>query len=386
MSKTPSSDVVIIGGGVIGLAIARELTLRGVRDVTVIERDNFGAEASWAAGGMLAPQAEADAADEFFTLAVASRELYPDLAATLRDETGIDIGLDRSGTIYLGFLEREEDELNQRYRWQRYAGLRVERLALTDLRALEPQVSLRVRAALRFPDDVQVENRLLVNALIRANELAGVRLLANTEVLSVNISGSRATGVTIPIGELNAGSVVVAGGAWSSLLPFSDGRSAPVAIEPVRGQMLCFDTGRGLTRQVIYSPRGYLVPRADGRLLVGSTTEQAGFEKNVTAGGLNSITAHGTEIAPGLAALPLVDHWAGLRPRSVDGLPVIGAVANLNNLFYATGHYRNGILLAPVTGAALSDEIVTGIPSPLMRSFSPNRFIVRPASAVRAHG
>lgn len=378
--------MIIIGGGVIGLALARELASRGMSGVTVLERGEFGAEASWAAGGMLAPQAEADAADDFFRLAVASRELYPELAAGLLEETGIDVELERSGTLYLAFSEPEAIELERRFRWQSEAGLRVERLSLTELRELEPKLSAKVRAALYFPDDVQVDNRLLVQALIRSNQGLGVKLLPHTEVLSVNISGSRVTGISTASTELNGGAIVVAGGSWSSLVPFSDGRKAPVAIEPVRGQILCFDSGGGTLRHVVYSPRGYLVPRRDGRLLAGSTTEYCGFEKVVTAGGLNAITMHATEIVPAAASLALVDHWAGLRPRAVDGLPVIGPVEQLNRLFYATGHYRNGILLAPVTGAALADEIVTGQATPLMAPFSPKRFNPRNSGAHRAHG
>lgn len=378
--------MIIIGGGVIGLALARELALRGARGVMVLERGEFGAEASWAAGGMLAPQAEADGADDFFRLAVASRDLYPAWAATLLEETGIDVQLDRSGTLYLAFSEEEESDLERRFRWQSEAGLRVERLSLTELHDLEPTLSAKVRAALYFPDDVQVDNRLLVQALIQSNQGLGVRLLPRTEVLSINISGSRVTGISTATDELNAGAVVVAGGSWSSLLPFSDGRKAPVAIEPVRGQILCFDSGRGALRHVVYSPRGYLVPRRDGRLLAGSTTEHCGFEKIVTAGGLNAITTHATEIVPVAASLALLDHWAGLRPRAVDGLPVVGPVEQLNHLFYATGHYRNGILLAPVTGAALAEEIVTGRATPLMAPFNPKRFNPRSSGAHRAHG
>jgi glycine oxidase len=351
-----------------------------------LERGDFGAEASWAAGGMLAPQAEADGADDFFRLAVASRDLYPALAETLRDETGIDVALERSGTLYLAFTEPEELDLERRFRWQRDAGLRVSRVALAELRALEPKLSPRVRAALHFPDDVQVENRLLVQALVRSNERRGITLRAHTEALSLNITGSRVTGVSTATEELKAGAVVVAGGSWSSLVPFSDGRKAPIAIEPVRGQILCFDSGPRFLRHVVYSPRGYLVPRRDGRLLAGSTTEHCGFERVVTAGGLSAITTHATEIMPASSSLPLVDHWAGLRPRAADGLPVVGQLEHLNRLFYATGHYRNGILLAPITGAALAEEIVTGKPIPLMAPFGPQRFINRTSDARRAHG
>src|SRR5687767_10873319 len=170
------SDAVIVGGGVIGLSVARELALRGLRNVAVIERGEFGKEASWAAGGILAPQVEADRADDFFELASASRDLYPAFARTLQDETGIDVQLEQTGTLYVGFTEDDEHEMRRRFDWQTRAGLRVEWLSSEDARRLEPNLSPQVRCALRFPDDWQVENRSLTEALVRANETLGVRL------------------------------------------------------------------------------------------------------------------------------------------------------------------------------------------------------------------
>jgi len=162
----------------------------------------------------------------------------------------------------------------------------------------------------------------------------------------------------------------VAAGTWSSAIQLGP---AP-RIEPVRGQMICLDAKPQLTRHVLYSPRGYLVPRRDGRLLAGSTSEHAGFSKQVTAGGISHILANANEISPAIASLPILDTWAGLRPRAADGLPVLGPCDEINGLFYATGHYRNGILLAPVTGELIAEAVVTGLVSPLLAAFSPNRF------------
>jgi glycine oxidase len=358
------ADVVIVGGGVVGLALARVLALRGLQ-ITLVERGTTGAEASWAAGGMLAPQAEADAADPFFALACASRDAYPAFAAGLFNATGIDIELDRTGTLYLAFDETEAAEIRCRYDWQTGAGLAVEFLTGAEARALEPALSARVCAALRFPLDGQVENRRLLAALRRAADVHGVRVLEHTEVTAIRVAGTRACGVETAQGFISADAVVVACGAWSSLLSveYAPTRAAHDVImprvEPVRGQMLCFDARPPIVQHVVYGPRGYLVPRRDGRLLAGSTSEHAGFAKAVTAAGLHAITEHALELAPAVGALPLIDSWAGLRPHGVNDWPLLGVSPEVPNLYFATGHYRNGILLAPRTADLLAELIIT---------------------------
>jgi glycine oxidase len=363
-------DVVIIGGGVIGLTIARALAQRGVRDVCLVERSSLGAEASFAAGGILAPQAEANARDEFFELACRSRELYPEFAAALNEESGIDVELDPTGTLYVAFTEGDLEEIEKRYEWQAKAGLAVEKLAPEQARELEPCIAESVRGALRFPDDVQVENRRLLNALVNSIDKLGISLATETNVESLTVERGHVTGVQTSRGVINSPTVIVAAGTWSSTIEHSQ----TPKIEPVRGQMICFDAKPALARHVIYSPRGYLVPRRDGRLLAGSTSENAGFTKQVTAGGINHIINNALEISPRVSTLPIVDTWSGLRPRAADGLPVLGPCDEIDGLFYATGHYRNGILLAPVTGELISEAVVTGLVSPLLAAFSPNRF------------
>jgi glycine oxidase len=368
------ADTIVVGGGVVGLALARALRLRGAANVTLIERARLGSEASHAAAGMLAPQAEADGADHFFELACAGRDLYPGVADQLREETGVDIELERTGTLYLALTEEDEEEIEHRYRWQTRAGLAVERLSADEARRREPCISPEVRKALYFPQDVQVENRRLLAALSSAVEKLGVRLLTKTPVNSLIIERGRVQGVKTTRGKVYAPVVIVAAGAWTSFLASTDKGAPDFSIEPVRGQMLCFKTRQRLSRHVIYSPRGYIVPRLDGRLLAGSTTERAGFEKLVTDEGVYSITSHAREIAPVLGSLPLVDSWAGLRPRASDDWPIVGACSEVDGLFYATAHYRNGILLAPLTGELLAEQIMTGQASPLLNAFSPDRF------------
>lgn len=386
-----SADVVVVGGGVIGLSVSRELGRRGAR-VILIERGDLGAESSWAAAGMLAPQVEANSADAFFALASASRDLYPNFARELYEESGVCIELDLTGTLYLAFTAADEEECERRLRWQRRAGLQVERLTASEVRTLEPQVSARVSSALRFPLDGQVENRRLTSALAKACENFGVRLITQTEVTSIKVEQGRGVvAVETSRGETRASTaVVVACGAWSSLLPRREvsavqphhiGSDATVPrIEPVRGQMLCFAPAPAaaaapLVRHVVYSPRGYIVPRRDGRLLAGTTTEHAGFDKSLTDEGRQAITTYAREIAPAVAGLTLADAWAGLRPHGADDWPVVGACNEVPNLFYATGHYRNGILLAPLTGALVAGMILQrGEVPDLLKPFTLERF------------
>jgi glycine oxidase len=361
-------DVVIVGGGVIGLSVARELAHRGEHHITLIERGEPGTEASWAAGGILGPQAEANSTDQFFRLASASRDLYPEFAAALAEETGIDVELDRTGTLYLGFTEADEQEMRRRFEWQTRAGLNVERLSRSEAMGLEPNISPKVRCALRFPNDYQVENRRLIRALIAANQKLGVNLLTNCAAIEVKREQQKVIGVETSTGFVRAPIAILAAGAWTTQI-----QPAQVEVEPVRGQMLCFNAAQ-FARHVIYSPRGYLVPRRDGRLLAGSTSEQAGFEKRVTEDGVAAIKQMAFEIAPVLAGRALIDSWAGLRPHAGDNLPVIGEDEEIRGLFYATGHYRNGILLAPITATLVAD-LITGRPDPPeLAAFSPARF------------
>jgi glycine oxidase len=389
-SEDRGADVAVVGGGVAGLAAARELGRRGL-SVVVLDGGARAACASNAAAGMLAPQAEADRADELFDLLCASRDMYTDFAASLREESGVDIELDRTGTLYLAFNEEDERETNARYEWQTRAGLEVERLTAEEARALEPQVSTRVRAALRFPRDWQVENRRLVRALRASAESFGARILGGVEARGVYVSrDNRAEGVATTDGVVYAGAVVFAAGAWTSSLrklfaatQSSEAEETTLAddprVEPVRGQMLCFRQpmdSEPFARHVVYSPRGYVVPRRDGRLLAGSTTERAGFDASVTAEGVRAIKANACEIAPAVASLALEDSWAGLRPRASDGLPFIGESADVKNLFYATGYYRNGILLAPATGRIVAELVACGatkLAPRALTAFSPAR-------------
>lgn len=376
MGNHRSFEVAVIGGGIIGLSLARALKKRGANSIAVIESNNeVGIEASWAAGGMLAPQSEADQANAFFKLACASRDLYSSFAEELLEETGIDIELEKTGTLYLAFSEEDFNNIERRYGWQTNAGLQVEKLTANEARGMEPLVSENVSGALRFPEDVQVENRLLVKALKMSCEKFVVEILTDTKVNALLIENKQITGVETSKGIVRAEKIIIACGAWVSFLKFTGDSIQTPEIEPVRGQMLCFKASNsGKIRHVIYSPRGYVVPRLDGRIIAGSTSERAGFEKQVTCEGIHAITEIAIEIAPPLGRFPLVDYWSGLRPTSSDRMPIIGASGNVKGLYYAAGHYRNGILLAPITAELLTEEIASGNKQTLLKDFAPDKF------------
>jgi glycine oxidase len=348
-------NIAIVGGGVIGLAIARELHRRGERNIAIIEKGEPGREASWAAAGILAPQAEADSADAFFELCAESNRLFPRFAIDLREETGIDIELDATGVLYIALTDEDEHELGERFRWQHAAGLNVERLSREEALKLEPALSPDVRSALRFPDDRQVENRKLVAALIRYAELNEIRVISSTEVTNFPIVSGRVSGVESANETFAADRVVLATGAWSSLITVG-GQKISLPVMPVRGQMISFAASE-ICRHVIYSRRGYLVPRADGRLLAGATADPAGFDSSVRDADTRKLRTAAEEIVPALGDLPAAESWAGLRPMAADSMPVIGAFTGAVGLYVATGHYRNGILLAPLTARLIADAI-----------------------------
>ncbi|HZS09254.1 MAG TPA: glycine oxidase ThiO [Blastocatellia bacterium] len=375
------ADVAIVGGGVIGCAIAWRLAQAGMC-VVVIERGEPGREASHAAGGMLVPLAEADFADDFFNLAVASRAMYADFASELREATGIDVEYRTEGTLYLALSGTDEEELDHRLSWQRAAGFNVKRLDAGCVRKLEPLLNEKLRWALKFPDDHQVDNRRLMLAVITAARDAGAQFQTNTEARHLIIesqAGERhVAGVETTTGEVRARTVVIAAGSWSSLLTDQSGKQiADFQIEPVRGQMVAIENPAPSLRHIVYSRRGYVVPRLGGFVIAGSTSENAGYDKSVTAGGLASIIERAVEIMPILEQQRVIETWAGLRPHAPDDLPVLGADPELAGLVYATGHYRNGILLTPVTAQAISELIRTGESKTNLSPFSITRFASR---------
>jgi glycine oxidase len=366
---------VIVGGGVIGLAVARELAHAGAA-VTLIERGTPGAEASSAAAGMLSPLAEAAEPGPFLDLLLTARMEYPAFCAALRDETGIDAGYRDEGTLLLALRDADEEELEARFRWQTEMGLGVERLSAGEARRLEPAITPEVRWALRFPGDHQVENRQLARALWAAAAAAGVAFRIGAEATRLVRGAGGVASVGLSDGDsVAAGSVVLAGGSWAGRL---EGLPRPLPVHPVHGQLLALEALPPPVRHVVDSPRCYLVPRADGRLIVGATVERRGYRKSVTPRGVLQLLNGALEIAPGLGELAIAETWSGLRPGTPDGLPILGRDPELPNLLYATGHFRNGILLAPATGRLIRELLVGGSPSTDLTPYSIERFAAQP--------
>ncbi len=365
---------MIIGGGVIGLSIARELVRSGVKKITVADRGPIGGEASFAAAGMLAPNAECWEIDDFYRLCDESRKMYPNFAAALRSETGIDVELDRSGTLFLAFSDEDSDHLSARFERQTAAGIPVQRLSRTDTLLVEPTLAPNVRESLYFPYDWQVENRKLLDALKTFAARNEIRIITERLVDSLTVESGRVRGAESGPERFSADITILATGAWTSHIKIGD-VPIPVSVKPVRGQMISFRLPERQLHRVIYSPRGYLVPRADGRILAGATVEDVGFDRGVTDGAVKGLTHSAIEMVPALGKFPISETWAGLRPFAADGLPVIGEIDGLNGLLIATAHYRNGILLAPLTARLLADRITNGRMSRYLQVFSPRRII-----------
>jgi len=349
-----NNDVIIVGGGVIGCSVALKLAEAGL-GVTVFERGRVGCEASRAAAGMLAAQSETTVAGPFSDLCLQSRSMYRKFADHLTEASGIDVEYDDSGLLFVMF--DDEDSTTQWVSSRPEAGAELERLSASTVRELEPAVAESAAGAVFVRGDHQIENRRLMDALGVAIRRAGVRVVEGVEISALTTERGRVTGVVSDGDRIAAGVVIVAGGAWSSRLIEPLGLKGSVV--PARGQMIALK-GQGCSiNRVLHSSKVYLVPRRDGRILIGATVEYAGFEKAVTVEGVRSLLSAATELVPSLMDLQIVEMWSGLRPDTVDHLPILGP-AGVEGLVIATGHFRNGILLAPVTAELLSELILTG--------------------------
>ncbi len=368
MEQEQIDDVVVVGGGIIGLSIAREAALAGLR-VRLLERGGIGREASGAAAGLLSPQAEADRAGPLFTLGLASRDLYPEFAGRVAEESGLDPALSRRGTLVAARRGEETEELDRRFAFQRSLGLPAERVGGEALRLMEPALHSDWCEALYLPRDFTVDNVVLVQGLRRSAERLGVRLQEGARADRLLVESGRVVGVGAGGGRARAGAVVIAAGAWSAEI--AGPGIPPLPSRPVRGQIVCFGPAAAPAFP-IFSHDCYLVPRRDGRVLAGSTMEQAGFDKSVTGAGLRDLSARALALVPALATAPFHSAWAGLRPALPDGLPAIGRAAP--GLLYACGHLRNGILLAPVTARLVARLLADQDPGTDLSPFDPGRF------------
>lgn len=365
------SDVVVIGAGVQGCAVAWRLARAG-RSVVVLERAIPGAEASSAAGGILSPGVEALEPGPFYALGRASLARYPSFIEALERESGVAVGHRGGGTLEVAFDDDHARLLAGRAAKIQSAGLPVTVLDDAEVRRLEPGLSPEARGALWFEDEGSLDPRALGRALATAAQRAGATFVTG-RVLAIRRSGGRAVGVDHERGPIDADVVVLAAGAWSLQVA---GHGLPDgAVRPVRGQIAVVETRPPLLSRVVFSGHGYAVPRADGRILLGSTMEEVGFEKAVTAGGLRHVLEVGIGLAPAIAGAPVVETWSNFRPASPDGEPILGPGAT-PGLFYATGHTRNGILLCPITADAIAASVLGEPPPVELAPFSAQRFAV----------
>lgn len=374
ISSRAKPKTAIIGGGAIGLAIGWRLAQAGCA-VEIFERGEAGKGASWAAAGMLAAGVETEPGEiALHGLCRASQGSWPAFAAELEAASGQSVELLQDGTLMVALNRDDAAQLRYTYDFQRAHGIALDWLTGAQARQREPYLHPNLAAAVFCAGDHQVENRKLVRALRTAFLAAGGTLHEHTSVSAIEIVGGRATGIVLGEQRVAAEIVVLAAGAWSGEIAGLPPAARP-PVRPIKGQMLALrmDPVAPLLRHVVWTPRVYLVPRADGRLIVGATTEERGFDSNLTAGGIYSLLEGAWRALPSVEELPIDEMWVGFRPGSRDDAPLLGPGA-VDGLVYATGHHRNGILLTPVTADTIARYILKGDVAEVIRPFAPTRF------------
>lgn len=368
-------NVAIIGAGVIGLGIAWRLAMRGV-PVAVFDKGACGAGASHAAAGMLAACAEAEPGEEaLVTLGRASQARWPAFAAELKQASGVDVGLRPEGTLVVALTSDDQARLSHQLVFQHKLGLPLQWITAAETRRREPHLAGKLAGAVFSPEDTQVDNRKLAAALRIAAEAAGAGISEHQAVKTISNDAGRVDGIVLADGRKVAADVVVlAAGAWSRSIEGLAPELRP-PVRPIKGQMLALrmDPTAPLLTHVVWAPGAYLVPRLDGRLLVGATVEEKGYDTSLTAGGILTLLEAAWRVVPAVEELPIDEMWVGHRPGSRDDAPILGT-GLIDGLIYATGHHRNGILLTPITADAIAELVFEGAADPAIRPFSIERF------------
>jgi len=381
-SNPSKPNVAIIGAGVIGLAIAWRLAARGT-PVQVFDRGAAGAGASHAAAGMLAACAEAEPGEEaLVALGRESQARWPAFATELLAASGIDVDLRPEGTLLLALTADDQARLTHQLVFQQKLDLPLKWISAAETRRREPHLAGKLAGAVFSPEDTQVDNRKLVAALRIAAEAAGVRVSEYRAVNAISSRGGRVDGIILADGtKVGADVVVLAAGAWVRSIEGVDPKLRP-PVRPIKGQMLALrmDPAAPLLSHVVWAPGAYLVPRRDGRLLVGATVEEKGYDASLTAGGILTLLEAAWRAVPAIEELAVDEMWVGHRPGSRDDAPILGA-GPIDGLIYATGHHRNGILLAPITVDAIARLVLDGVVEAAIRPFGIERFGLLAAAA-----
>jgi glycine oxidase len=355
--------VIVVGGGIIGLAIARELA--GRKSVLLLDRDATSQGTSRAAAGMLTPLSEADDQGPFFQLTRASLAMFDRFVEELRSESDTDVAYSTEGLLCLASSEESAATLRRRYEWQHRAGFKVDLLSGDEIKRMEPLVTAPVINALFMPGERSVAPRPLLNAVREACFQRGVEIRTGVPVDAISSNA-----VHFAHTMLQASSIVIASGVWSAEI---QGLMPHIPVWPRKGQILSLGMPPGAFRHMIRWSHSYFVPRSTGELIVGATNEDAGFDSSITAGGLGRLLADAQTISSHVGSYPILETWSGFRPATPDDLPILGPSA-VPGVYYATGHYRNGVLLAPITASIVADLVEGRKPGVDLTPYSPARF------------
>jgi glycine oxidase len=374
-------DVAIAGGGLIGGVIALELSRAGLR-AAVFDRQEPGREASWASAGILSPAPENQGMIPLVPIGKASLRLYPEFVAMVEETSGQSTGYRPKGSLEALLARAAREELSTLVTLHRGLGLACEPLRVEEARELEPALSEDVQGAALRPEEASVDPRALTKAVLEAARRSGAEFFPGTSVEAIWREGDHCSGVVTPTGKIAAGTTVIAAGCFSAGI---EGAGAFAPVRPAKGQMVALRSPEVRIERVLWSESIYLVPRNDGRILAGATLEYAGFDKTVTAGGIASLLDAATELVPSLRGAEILETWAGLRPDSPDHLPILGPT-DVDGLLIATGHFRSGILLAPITARLVREWITEKVVSLDVDRFSPLRFQQAPGAASRVSG
>jgi glycine oxidase len=371
-------DVAIAGGGVIGGAIALELARAGLR-AAVFDRQQPGQEASWASAGIISPAPENPGMIATVELGKTSAAMYPEFAAQVEEISGQTTGYRHKGTLEALFSHDAKAELSTIIAVHHGLGLKAEPLRAEDALELEPALSEEIAAAVLRPEEASIDNRALTAAVLEAARRSGAEFFPGSAVSAIRREGNRCKGLTLQNEKVEAKWTIIAAGCFSGAI---EGAVAYAPVRPAKGQMAALRADDLKIERVLWSEKIYLVPRNDGRILVGATVEHVGFDKRVTAGGIERILSAALELAPGLKNARIEETWAGLRPDSQDHLPILGPT-DVEGLLMATGHFRSGILLTPITARLIREWITEQRVSVDWERFSPLRFQNEAATAAQ---